>query len=132
MPKHQRSTATDNWQQLELLFTSPEQRAYELIRPVVLFGVPPKERAQQTGTAERTLYRNVQRFVEHGMASLFATPPAPRALRLPSAIREAIVALKVEHPPVVATCFIRHHCISMSRLSERHHDRYVISGQEVA
>ena len=50
-----------------MLFTSPEQRTYELIRPVVLFGVPPKERAQETGTAARTVYRNVQRFVEHGM-----------------------------------------------------------------
>lgn len=28
MPKRQRITPTDNWQQLELRFTSPEQRTY--------------------------------------------------------------------------------------------------------
>ena len=50
MSKHQRVTATDHWQQRELVCTSPEQRAYALIRPVVVCGVPPKERAQHTGT----------------------------------------------------------------------------------
>jgi hypothetical protein len=30
----------------------PEQHAYELIRPVVLFGQLPAERAQQTGVAQ--------------------------------------------------------------------------------
>jgi hypothetical protein len=58
-----------------LLFTSPEQRTYELIRPVLLFGVPPEERAEQTGAAGRTVYRHVQRFVAQGMASLFRTEP---------------------------------------------------------
>ncbi len=112
MPKRQRLEPAENWQQLELLFTSPEQRAYELIRPVVLFGVPPKERAQETGTAERTVYRNVQRFVEHGMRSLFTAPPAPPTLRVPDHIRQAIVALKAEHPALhfreIATiCYVR-------------------------
>ncbi len=47
MPKRQRVTSTDNWHQLELRFTSPEQRTYELIRPAVLFGQAPAERAQK-------------------------------------------------------------------------------------
>ena len=110
--KRQQRTPTENWEQLELLFTSREQRAYELIRPVVLFGVPPKARAQETGTAPRTLYRNVQRFVEHGMRSLFPMPPARPTSRIPDHIREAIVQLKGEHPPLhfreIATiCYVR-------------------------
>jgi len=48
---------TDDWQQLQLLAPFPEQRAYELLRPVVLFGRAPAERADETGTAERTIYR---------------------------------------------------------------------------
>jgi hypothetical protein len=42
---------TDDWQQLHLLAQFPEQLTYELIRPVVLFGHSPAERAQQTGAA---------------------------------------------------------------------------------
>ena len=68
--------------------------------------------AQQTGTAERTHYRTVQRFAEHGMASLFTTPREAPCLRLPDAIRAAIVALKAEHPPLhlreIATiCYVQ-------------------------
>ncbi len=43
MPKRQRIAPTDNWQQLELHFTSPEQRTYALVRPVVLFGQAPAD-----------------------------------------------------------------------------------------
>jgi hypothetical protein len=31
---------TDEWEQIELLCGWPEQRDYELIRPMVLFGAP--------------------------------------------------------------------------------------------
>ncbi len=37
-PKRQRVAPTDDWQQLQLRLLWPEQIAYELIRPVVLFG----------------------------------------------------------------------------------------------
>jgi putative transposase len=111
-PKRQRIEPTEQWEQLELLFTSSEQRTYELIRPVVLFGMPPKERAKETGAAERTLYRAVQRFAQHGMRSFFATPPAPPTLRIPDKICEAIVALKTEHPglhfrEIATICYVR-------------------------
>lgn len=111
MPKRQRIAATDNWQQLELRFTSPEQRTYELIRPVVLFGHSPAERAQETGAAQRTLYRRVQRFAEQGMASLFDDPPSP-ARTLPMRLRQLIVELKAEYgglrPNEIATiCYAR-------------------------
>lgn len=110
--KRPRREPTKQWQQLELLLTSPEQRIYEQIRPVVLFGVPPPKRAKEIGTPERTLYRHVQRFAAHGMRSLFATEPAPPTLRVPEHIRTAIAALKAEHPALhhreIATiCYIR-------------------------
>ncbi len=38
--KRQQVPPTDDWQQLQLLAKTPEQRTYELIRPVVLFGQP--------------------------------------------------------------------------------------------
>ena len=41
----------DDWGQLELLCGWPEQRDYELIRPMVLFGSPASERAKETGAA---------------------------------------------------------------------------------
>jgi hypothetical protein len=50
MPKRQPIVPTNEWQQLELRFTNPTQRTYELIRPVVLFGQSPRERAQETDT----------------------------------------------------------------------------------
>lgn len=54
--KRRRVEPTDDWEQLELLCGWPEQRGYELIRPIVLFGVPAAERARETGAAsERTL-----------------------------------------------------------------------------
>lgn len=61
---------TGDWRQIELLARAPGQRTYELIRPVVLFGQSPAERAAETGAAERTLYRQVARFDQLGMAGL--------------------------------------------------------------
>ncbi|MDQ2787060.1 MAG: helix-turn-helix domain-containing protein [Chloroflexota bacterium] len=88
---------TDDWHQLHLLTQFPEQLTYELIRPVVLFGHSPAERAQQTGAAARTLYRQAARFAKDGMASLFA-PTTEKHQRLPPQLREAILALRAEHP----------------------------------
>lgn len=92
---------TDDWNQLRLLMTSPEQATYELLRPIVLFGQPPTARARQTGVSERTLRRQAARFAAHGMRSLFATEPAlaQDRRRLPLGIRRAIVELKAEYPP---------------------------------
>jgi len=67
----------------------------------VLFGDSVAERAKETGTPERTMYRRVERFEKDGMLSLFGTDPAiARAKRrgLEPAIRSMIVDLKAEHP----------------------------------
>jgi transposase len=97
--RRQRVEPTDDWEQLQLLSRFPEQRTYELLRPVVLFGQSPAERARQTGAPERTLYRQAARFETHGMASLFTPVPVPQH-RLPDEIRQAILQLKAEYAPL--------------------------------
>jgi len=99
-PQRQRIEPPERWEQLEVLFTSREQRTYELIRPVVLFGVPPEERASETGSSTRTIYRHTQHFAEQGMAGLRPVPPAPHPKRVPEEIRTTLAALKAEHPPL--------------------------------
>jgi transposase len=97
-PRHE---PTDDWNQLRLLVTSPEQETYELLRPIVLFGQSARARAGETGAPERTLRRKAARFAESGMHSLVAPddPPAPDQRVLPLGIRRAIIALKAEYPP---------------------------------
>jgi transposase len=90
--------STDDWCQLQLLVQFPEQLSYELLRPVVLFGLSPTERARQTGAPQSTLYRQVARFETEGMRSLFA-PSREQRRQLPAEIRQTIVALKAEYPP---------------------------------
>ena len=114
MPKsaRQRVLPTDEWQQIELLVRTPEQRTYEVIRPVVLFGQSPTIRVGETGTPRSTLYRQVAAFDERGMASLFAPPALPKHRALPPEMRQAILALKAADPPfrpreITRICVIR-------------------------
>ncbi len=102
MPRQKRTPIppTEEWSQLELLVGSTEQRVYELIRPVVLFGCPPTIRARETGASQRTLYRQADAFDRDGMASLFPPPKPDKHHTLPDEIRRAIRALKAEHPPL--------------------------------
>jgi putative transposase len=97
-----RRDPTDDWQQVCLLAASPEQAAYELLRPIVLFGQPIPDRARETGVSARILRRKTARFDAMGMRSLFTPDDPPTADRrtLPLGIRRAIVALKAEHPPL--------------------------------
>src|SRR5215212_10567354 len=100
MARHKRAqlAPTDDWHQLQFQLDWPEQQRYELIRPVVVFGSPPVERAKQTGVSARTIYRKVSRFDELGMQSLFEAEPIEDNRRLPQVIRQAIVQLKAEYP----------------------------------
>ena len=97
--KRRRVDPTDDWQQLELLCVWEEQREYERIRPLVLFGGPVPGRSAETGVSERVLYRKIAAFRKEGMESLFSSPKAKRRV-LPPAIRRKIVDLKAEHPPL--------------------------------
>jgi transposase InsO family protein len=89
---------TDDWEQLQFQLDWSEQTRYELIRPVVVFGSAPVERAEQTGVSARTIYRRVERFEQLGMQSLFETEPVEDNRQLPQVIRQAIVQLKAEYP----------------------------------
>jgi hypothetical protein len=73
--------STDEWEQIELLCGWPEQRDYELIRSLVLFGGPASERAAEAAGAasERTLQRRVARFEAEGMERAFSAPSTPGA-----------------------------------------------------
>lgn len=99
--RRRKAKPTDDWQELLPLFEWPEQQAYEELRPMVLFGGSVTERAAETGTPERTMYRRIERFEKDGMLSLFATDPAAARARrrgLEPAIRRMVVELKAEHP----------------------------------
>jgi putative transposase len=111
-PRRRRVEPTDEWEQIELLCGWPEQRDYELIRPLVLFGAPADKRSQETGVSSgRTLRRRAARFGAEGMDSLFGSE-AGRRRRLPPAMRQLIVDLKAEHPAlnpneIARACYVR-------------------------
>lgn len=69
--KRPRMAHTEEWGFMRQRTLWPEQ--YELLRPIVLFGDTPAERAEQTGAAERTLYRRADRFDQEGMMTYYRT-----------------------------------------------------------
>ncbi len=111
--RRQRIESTDDWSQLELLVGSPEQRLYEMLRPVVLFGLSPAERARETSAPRRTLYRQADRFEREGMRSLFDDrPKVEKHKALPDEVRDAMLELKAEHPAfgpheIATICYVR-------------------------
>jgi len=78
MPKrrYERREPTHDWSKLRPLLKDPAQLQYEIIRPVILFGQTPTERAAETGMPRSTIYYRANLFDQAGMASLFpAAPP---------------------------------------------------------
>lgn len=101
MARREQIEPTEDWQEIKPLCQSREQEEYEEIRPLVLFNAPVPQRARETGIPERTMYRKVERFSDHGMESLFAIELAAEQAKrqgLEPAIRTMIVELKAEHP----------------------------------
>jgi putative transposase len=114
--KRPRRERTDDWQTIQQYTLWPEQKVYELLRPVVLFNESATERASETGAAERSVRRKAGQFEEHGMASLFEQAPKENAedtsRGLPPDMRQLIVDLKAEHPgfrpnEMATICFLR-------------------------
>ena len=70
MPKerYQKRELTHNWEDIRPLLKDSAQITYEIIRPVVLFGVSPKER-------KSTIYAKANLFDASGMASLLFLLP---------------------------------------------------------
>ena len=109
--RRRRVEPTDECEQLKLLCRWPEQLAYEEIRPTVLFGSSVRDRAQETGSSERTLYRKAARFDREGIDSLFDSAGAKRR-ELPPVVRRMIVELKAEYPgfslgEMATICYVR-------------------------
>lgn len=100
MPPPLQVEPTDDWHQIALLLREPGQRTYELIRPVVLFGQSPAERAAETGLSARTVVRQAARFEQLGMASFVAPPRGEKHRLLPPEVRQAILDARREHPPL--------------------------------
>lgn len=104
MPQRKRKQRehTEDWQIIKQYTLFSEQQAYELLRPIVLFGDPAIERARETGEVKSTLDRKASAFDESGMVSLFATKPSKKpqesARSLPPDMRQLIVDLRVELP----------------------------------
>jgi hypothetical protein len=105
MPKHkyQRREPTHDWQELRPLLKYPAQISYEIIRLVILFGMTPKERAQETGTPQSTIYYRANLFDAGGMASLIPPDPLPSVPKLdkrtlPPPMRQEIVDLRAQYP----------------------------------
>lgn len=114
--KRPRRERTDDWPKIQQYTLWPEQKAYELLRPVVLFNESATERARETGEAERSVRRKAGQFEEHGMASLFEQAPQEDAedtsRSLPPDMRQLIVDLRAEHPgfrpnEIATICFLR-------------------------
>ncbi len=55
--KRPRRERTDSYALIQQWCRTPEQRLYEGIRPVVLFGLTSRERAEETGLTEATVRR---------------------------------------------------------------------------
>jgi transposase len=110
--RRRRVEPTDEWEQIEPLCSWPEQRDYELLRPLVLFGSPAAQRATETGAVSgRTLQRRAARFEAEGMESLFGSEAARRK-RLPPSVRRLVVDLKAEYPgfnpnEIANACYVR-------------------------
>ncbi len=105
MPKrrYERKVPTHEWSQIRPHLKDSAQIKYELIRPVILWGVNVKERAAETGEPRSTIYYQANLFDQVGMASLLPPEPPPPVPKLdkrtlPPPIRQAIVDLHTEYP----------------------------------
>src|SRR5258706_4428822 len=105
MPKrrYERKVQTQEWSQIRPHLKDSAQIKYELIRPVILWGVNVKERAAETGEPRSTIYYQANLFDQVGMASLLPPEPPPPVPKLdkrtlPPPIRQAIVDLHTEYP----------------------------------
>src|SRR5260370_7359131 len=105
MPKrrYERREPTHDWQQIRPLLKDSAKMTYEIIRPVILWGQPPKERGAETSMSPRTIYYKANLFDQAGMASLLPPEPPPPVLKLdkrslPPPMRQAIVDAHAAYP----------------------------------
>jgi len=100
--RYERRELTHNWDEIRPLLKDSAHITYEIIRPVLLFGVSPKERAEETGMSKSSIYYKANLFDVSGMASLLPVTPPPDIPKqdkrvLPPPIRQAIVDAHTEY-----------------------------------
>lgn len=72
MPTRVQRAYTEEWSQITQLCLWPEQRKYELLRPLVLYGDLPADRARETGVSERRLREQADQFDAEGSSAFSA------------------------------------------------------------
>jgi putative transposase len=119
MPKNRypRRELSHNWDDIRPLLKDSTQITYEIIRPVILFGVSPKERSEETGMSKSSIYYKANLFDQAGMASLFPPTPPPNLPKLdkrslPPPLRQAIVDAHAEYPElslheIASICYVQ-------------------------
>src|SRR6266851_2503671 len=107
MPKRrfERQEPTHEWSHIRPLLKDSAQIKYELIRPVILWGVNVKERAAETGEPRSTIYYQANLFDQAGMASLLPPEPPPSVPKLdkrtlPPPLRQTIGELRSAYPEI--------------------------------
>jgi transposase InsO family protein len=96
-------SAAEEFEQMRMSFIDPLQHAYEVVRPLVLFGETAAERSRQTGIDRTVVGDKARRFVTDGMLGLAdgRTHPTTGAGPVyPEAIAGYILYLKQLYPPI--------------------------------
>jgi len=134
MPKdrYQRRELSHNWEDIRPLLKDAAQITYEIIRPVVLFGVSPKERADETGMSKSSIYSKANLFDASGMASLIPAvlpPDVPKQDKrtLPPPLRQAIVDAHAEYSElslheIASMCYVQ-----FGRKPSHHTIKYILA-----
>lgn len=115
--RYQRREPTHNWDDIRPLLKDSAQITYEIIRPVLLFGMNPKERGEETGLSKSSIYVKANLFDQAGMASLLPPVPPPDLPKqdkrtLPPPMRQAIVDAYTEYPElslheIASICYVQ-------------------------
>ena len=98
------ATASAAWREIEAKCLWDEQIAYEIVRPVLLFEQSVLARAAEVGVAPKTIQRTMRQFVQFGIPGLVPTTGhrVDDKRHLPLEVRQHIVFLKAEYPPLTA------------------------------
>jgi len=95
--------AAEDFDRIRMECIDPLQYAYELIRPIVLFGESAAERSRQTGVDRTVIGEKARRFVTDGMSALAdgrTQPATGEGPTYPDAIAGYILYLKQRYPPI--------------------------------
>ena len=96
-------SAAEEFEQIRMSFIDPLQHAYEVVRPIVLFGETAAERSRQTGIDRTVVGDKARRFVTDGMLGLAdgrTHPTTGEGPVYPEAIAGYILYLKQLYPPI--------------------------------